>query len=159
MNKILNLFQLKEEFDERQSLKRFRYGLHCYAITLILLLIYCSMNVLFKYDFQNKLDLLLVIIASSSLYYIFRLILDDSFIPNNVTISNKMIIILFFIVTVVSTFRFFSFHLYDLDLINKGLLNSELIEGFILMVYPAFILFSFFIKIIYEKKINYDESV
>ena len=80
IKKLVKDIKISDETDdERQIIKRYKYGLHCYSLSIIILLIYCIVSETLGLQFENIYDLLLLILVIPAAYYIIRLIWSYSF--------------------------------------------------------------------------------
>ncbi len=152
MNKINKV----NEFGERQLLARYKYGLHCYIITLFLITIDYIVRKFFYMDFENRIYFLLMVLSITGSYYIFRIIISDSFAPINLPkkwVGKSYILILIMIITsIMSVIRgiLFKEHTFT-DILNDKIIYSDFIENFALQFISFTMLISLLIRYIYDK--------
>lgn len=149
---IKMLSKKKNEFDEGQMFNRYKYGFHCYGITLFLLLINSLVKEIFEVDFENEFYLLFFILGISASYYIFRLIIEDNFLPNKWKTKVNSIIFVILIVNIMVFVRWRNVT-HDINLIlNERLIYSDFIENFVLQFIMVIMLISFVFRIVQEKR-------
>lgn len=140
------------EFDERQMFDRYRYGLHCYAISLILVFINAVAKTFFAVNFENEFDFLLLVLGISAAYYIFRLIMSDAFFPKSWRKKASGALFFMLIVNMLLIVRWTGVTHDINEILNEKLIYSDFIENFVMQFFGFVMLLSFSIRRLQEKR-------
>lgn len=147
----------KEEFDERQMHYRYKYGLHCYVITLFLLFSNTIVKTFLKIDFENEFDFFLLILGISASYYVFRLVVECALLPQQWRNKTGIITFMMFVVNILGVFRWMRVtHIYQCDFGEK-IIDSDFIESFVLQFISMAMLISFLIRCVRERRDEKEE--
>lgn len=140
------------DFDERQMFNRDRYGLHCYMITLILVLFNSIGDECLGIGFENKFDFVLLILGASVAYYVFNTINCDSFLPMKWRSKINSFIFIMLIVNVMVIIRWYGVEHSFYNILENKLLYSDFIENFTLQFVAVVILVSLVTRKIQDRK-------
>lgn len=147
----------KEDFDERQIFNRDKYGLHCYMLTLILVLLNSIGREYLGIDFENEFDFILLVLGISAAYYVLRAIIGDSFLPKKWRSKINSFIFIMVIINVMIIIRWYGVEHEFTDIIENKLIYSDLTENFVLQLIAVVMLISFVVRSIQEKRDEKEE--